>query len=228
MPDRRRDRLDALADAADPSGGGLSREERHVRPDARQLNQLLRVGAGRHATGCAPEPPGRRRVRRSAAEPGRRRDPLLEGEADEVRLLAEAGPESAPCEVPGVDWHVAANVALDAQPAAPRKQQEPIGQLEQDELAVEEVQAIVATSDDLEREVELRRGLEPERRHSEPPNAAARQAHSRMFSVCGRRSPSTPHRSRATATSSREAGSSRIRPLWICLRRWRNPACTTR
>ncbi len=83
--------------------------------------------------------------------------------------MAEAGPESAPGEVPCVERHVVADLALHAQPAAPRQQQEPIGQLQQDELAVEEMEAVVAPSDDLEREVELRRGLEAERSHSNPP-----------------------------------------------------------
>ena len=54
--------------------------------------EVLRVGAGRHATRSAPEPPGRRRVRRSAAEPGGRRNPLLERQADEVRLAGRGRP----------------------------------------------------------------------------------------------------------------------------------------
>ena len=170
----------------------------------------------------------RGRVRRSATEARGCGNPLLEGQADEVRLPAEAGPKAAPGEVPRIERHAGRGVAVHAKPAAPRQQDQPIGQLQQDELAVEEMKAVVATADDPEREVELRGGLEAERRHSALPSADARQAHSSMLSVWGRRSPSTPHRSSATATVSREAGSSRTRPLWICLRRWRNPACTTR
>ena len=114
-------------------------------------------------------------------------------------------------------------------PLHPGSRSQPIGQIEQDELAVEEVKAVVATSDDPQREVELRRRLEAERRsrldlRAPMPGRPTR----RLLSVWGRRSPSTPHRSSAAATASRETGSSRTSPLWTCLRRWRNPAWTTR
>ena len=169
MSDRCRDGLDTLADAADPGGCDLRGEERDVGADRRQLLQLRRIGGCGHAAGRPPEPPGRGRVRRSATEARGGRNPLLEGQADEVRLPAEAGPKAAPGEVSRIERHAGRGVAVDAEPAAPRQQDQPIGQLQQDELAVEEVKSVVATPDDPQREVQLRGGLEAERRHSGAP-----------------------------------------------------------
>ena len=95
---------------------------------------------------------------------------------------------------------------------------------------VEQVIAVRPPADDREGQVELGRRVEAKRSaHGSGASSPVRQAHSSTRQRL--RPPLRIHAAgseSAASTTSRSTGSSRVSPLWTCLRRCRNPACTTR
>jgi hypothetical protein len=224
-----RELLELFADAAHASGGQAAGQERHVGADARQPEQVVARRRVRQPSPRAAESPRCRGIGRTSTEAAPGPDSLVERQAGKIGRSAQAQDEAAPGEIVVADRHAVDALALHAQTAAARQEQKPIGELELHEDAVEQVVPVVTAALDAQRQVQLGRRIEPERHaHSSGPSSPVRHTHSSMLRVCGRRSGVTPHTASAASTASRSTGSSRLRPLWTCLRRWRKPACTTR
>ena len=212
------------------AAGAHDGEERDVRADARQRRRASaasrpRAARARRARGARPprrptsRRPGRRQPESASRGPGR--------PAPAPRRGRHAGRAT-----PGSPARAAAvgALTLDPQPAAARHEQEPIGQLQQHDDRRRAGACHRRDAPRREGEVELGRCLERAARRSQraAPSRPVRQAHSSTrqglrsplrIDATGRERLGDPSRSRAAPAPA---------PLWTCLRRCRNPACTTR
>ena len=170
--------------------------------------------------------PARRRPGSASRASGRR--------APAGRRSPPAGPRQARLLV--VDRNILLGAASTRRPGAPGMSSRPVGQLEQDQLASRAGGTRPASPpDDPQREVELGRRVEAERRQSSRRGDRQERRQGgggspiRRARASGRGARSrSPQPAKASASAVRGTGSSRPSALWSCLRRCRNAACTSR